>query len=58
MKVGYNDNARIITMRFHTINEKELIDWLEAYENKQEYIKSLIREDMIAKYKGAIKNDK
>ena len=57
-KVDYNKNAKIYSLRVHIEKENDLYKYIEAQGNMQEYIKNLIRDDMISKYKGAIKNDK
>lgn len=43
----YNkENYKVINFKVNKKTEKELIDHLEAQENKQGYIKELIRQDI------------
>ncbi|HRF70769.1 MAG TPA: hypothetical protein PKV66_05000, partial [Candidatus Pelethenecus sp.] len=43
------ENVKKITVRFNRNLEKDLIDFLETKDNKQGYIKQLIRDDMAKK---------
>ena len=50
-KAQQNYNARNTTpilFRFNNKNDADIISWLAAQENRQGYIKRLIREDMAA----------
>ena len=39
-------HTQTVTVRLHNENDKDIIDFLKTKENKQGYIKGLIREDM------------
>lgn len=50
-KLAYNnefnkENYKCISFRLSYANEKELIDWLDNFDNKKEYITNLIMKDM------------
>ncbi len=40
------DNIRQIRLTLNQKTEQDLIDWMESQENKQGYLKALIRADM------------
>ena len=39
-------NARFFGLKLSRNTDGELIEWLESQQNKQEYLKELIRKDM------------
>lgn len=39
-------NTKQYNLILHKVNDEDIITWLEAQENKQGYIKALIREDI------------
>ena len=39
-------NARYMTLKLNMKTEADLIEWLDSIDNRQGYIKRLIREDM------------
>ena len=43
---GDKKNARFFGLKLNRVNDRELIERLEAQPNIQEYLKRLIREDM------------
>lgn len=46
----YNEeHTTVITMKLHNENDRDILEKLEQVENKQGYIKSLIRADLQAK---------
>lgn len=40
------ENIKQITLKLNSLTEKELIDFLDTKDNKQGYIKALIKADM------------
>ena len=40
------DKTTQISLRFYNATESDLLEWMQAQENKQGYLKSLIRADM------------
>ena len=39
-----------VKMKLHRVNDKDILDKLEAVENKQGYIKDLIRKDLASEH--------
>ena len=43
----YNaDKTTLVTLRLNHNTDKDILDWLESLDNKQGYIKDLIRKDI------------
>ncbi|MDO4377971.1 MAG: hypothetical protein Q4C64_02310 [Erysipelotrichia bacterium] len=42
-------HTQTVTVRLHNENDKDIIEYLKTKENKQGYIKELIRQDMRGK---------
>lgn len=40
------DYIRRVSVDFHKVNDKEMLEWIEKKPNKREYIISLIKKDM------------
>ena len=44
-----SENTTRIAIKLNNTTDQDIIDWLKSQKNKQGYIKSLIREDMLAR---------
>lgn len=44
------DNTVQVKLKLNKTTDKDIIDWLAKSNNKQGYIKFIIREDMLKKY--------
>ena len=43
-----SENTTRIAIKLNNTTDQDIIDWLKSQKNKQGYIKSLIRKDMLA----------